>query len=73
MFKKTRKLEKRIEDLEKVIPRLYSLMVKSTPSLPCEYFKECICRKCNKIECAYNPSTTVTATTETIINDILQI
>lgn len=72
MFKKTRKFEKRIEDLEKVIPKLYNLMVKSILSLPCEYFKERICSKCNKIECAYNPKTTVMATAETIINDILQ-
>ncbi|GEM_PF-5697998 len=73
MFKKIRRLEKRIEDLEKVIPKLQSLMAKSIPNLPCGHFKECICNKCNKVECAYNPNTTVITTAETIINDVLQI
>lgn len=73
MFKKIRRLEKRIEDLEKVIPKLHSLMIKSVPNLPCEYYKECLCGKCNKNECAYNPNTTIVTTSETIINDVLHI
>lgn len=73
LFKRRKNLEKRVENLERVIPKLHKLMVKSVPDLPCKQFRECICSKCEHFDCVYNPNTTVKATSDTIINDVLHI
>ena len=70
---KRKKLEKRVANLESILPKLYTLIRKSHPSFPCEQFKQCVCKNCLNLSCIYHPNTTVESSAKQMIDEVLHI
>lgn len=69
--KRWEQLNKKVKDLEMIIPKIHHILVKSLPSLPCGHFKDCVCGKCDNKECVYHPSTMIIKNIEECIESFL--
>lgn len=70
---KIKRLEKRVADLENIVPKLYTFIRKSHPVCPCEEFKKCTCRRCKSLECVHHPNTVTESNVQKMVDEVLHI